>query len=386
MPSFKDFPRELILAVANLDPIKTASALARTNRQFRDVLSRPYLLKRNAAEDKSSALFSAIVQNDLIGVKMAIKHGANTKSRDKKLDGDRDRLLYSPLHLAAVFSTKEVVHCLIHHGAEIDAVAASRYCLCYTEEELWNDRHFIGDFEKTIKECRRWLRSSIRDGACRSHDVGITPLHLAICHGNTDIGLLLLEHGAKDEAHKRHGTNMIQTLSASYAASQIGDAAMLDALREAGESVLVNDHGFGLMHAVAGCRDYLKACGSIRELLVCGWDVNHEHSNGYGSVLQPGTVEHLDTCVRRMDQYLSGRGRTLWQWPTRRDAAPITPLKLAIKVGNKYAMRALYDFGARIGPVALDDGLFDWGGSQTTVSMYLNDDVSPRGYEVEEEY
>jgi ankyrin repeat protein len=142
-----------------------------------------YLLDRRPLLD----LFEASAVGDLARVEDQVRLGPDSINALTR-DG------WSPLHLAAFFGHKNVVECLLRHGARTDSTSNNPTANCPLHAAVVTGRTEI--VEVLLRE-----GSDVNAAA----GGGWTPLLLAAGSGNEEMTKLLLEQGANRDAQNHEG-------------------------------------------------------------------------------------------------------------------------------------------------------------------------------------
>ncbi|KAK4042360.1 ankyrin repeat-containing domain protein [Parachaetomium inaequale] len=178
-PPVARLPVEMLLAIAgNLTTTGELNALARTCRGLYNVLD-PLVYRQGVKEKNDDAVLWACEHNSVATLERLREQGAKFDfevEREPRRHPNNLPTCFAPIHVAAKHGHVDVLAWLLDNGVNIDALSYE-FCGC-------------GCFSRRI-----WTRTTeVRNLSPLAPQW--TALHTAVCCGNTDAAILLLERGA----------------------------------------------------------------------------------------------------------------------------------------------------------------------------------------------
>jgi len=147
--------------------------------------------------DADKAIVRAVEHDDYVGIKQAIKKGADLEQIvENELNENEESLLFYALHCKCSFDT---VKLLIESGVDIERYDDQG--VSFLDEAI-----VTGDLELV----RYLVEEKGMDVNATQRRSGFTPLMQAASYGYTDIVAFLLEKGADIEARDSSGLNVLE--------------------------------------------------------------------------------------------------------------------------------------------------------------------------------
>ncbi|KAL1836132.1 hypothetical protein VTJ49DRAFT_5543 [Mycothermus thermophilus] len=188
------------------------------------------------------------------------------------------------IHLAARSGHLDVLDLLLRHNAAVD-VRSIRFCACTPQRGLLNHLEYPEDDEAQYEE--EDLTAQATPPGPGPAPGWWTPLHVAICHGQTDAARLLLGKGKATPLLETHADGVVATQSVDsprlicYGASALHHAAafgLTDLVTHLLDSKIITDvdirdnHSLTPFYHAYACRRWDT---TVPLLLARGADINH---------------------------------------------------------------------------------------------------------------
>ncbi|KAG7286208.1 hypothetical protein NEMBOFW57_008514 [Staphylotrichum longicolle] len=241
--SLTALPVELMLNISsNFTSAKDLDALARTCRGFYHHLN-PLLYQRNIDQGQSSAVLWACEHGSIGTLERLHEQGADFGFLAKRPAHCGQTTVFAPIHVAAKHGHVDIVWWLLDHGAKLDALSQG-YC-----------------------DCPAFFPRLIRDPVQRAA-LPLTPLwsplHTAVCYGNTEVAILFLERGAslivsqrEEDVHPRWLTSrrdyLVADVTVMHTAAAANNVAVIDFIvdRKLAGLSCVDTAGYSPLHYAA---------------------------------------------------------------------------------------------------------------------------------------
>lgn len=218
-------------------------------------------------EKLNHLLLDAVYEGDIELVKESLKQGAWV---DFEGPGE-----VSPLHVAAVGRSRELVNLLIDHGAKI------------MNQDQLNDWLFRAVLHNKIRPTKIAIKSGA-DVNVEDEEGGETPLHCAAYWGNIEIVKVLLENGAEVNHQTKDGKTPL------YCAEKGKQKETVNLLKQHGGVVVTQDQLNEELFAAVEANDIEAVKQAIEE----GAEVNSK--NRYGNTPLHWSAEHGHTEIVKL--------------------------------------------------------------------------------------
>lgn len=274
--SLSRFPSEVLVCIAEACDTFGQASLCRSSRRLNELVT-PILYRQNVQEDFGSAMYWAAQHGRIDILERLRAWGAEVNDNSgSQLDNVYEPLCpypfrrphdayFTPLHVAAKFGQDDAVRWLLQHGARIEA-SAHNLCACqHGATDAVNDDEF--------EPC---------------HSPLCTPLHIAICSGQSSTAMLLLQRGAN--AGPMWSWNSEGTTTALHTAARCGDAAMVRHLLDSKlvEIDEMDSEGNTALHLASLHHDGFDAMSQLLEFGADPEDVNEDNRTPFGLACEKG--------------------------------------------------------------------------------------------------